>query len=156
MITWKQSEQSRGFTLIELLLAMAIMGILLSLGSVAFIHSIRRGNDSKRAADLNTIRNALEMYYSEEHSYPDPGTSDWVTVDSTNLDDLTPTYLKTFPADPGGTYSYKYQVRDDGDCYCLSGHMQLDDSGNDAPGDCNHCPYQEDPDVTYNYTITCP
>jgi prepilin-type N-terminal cleavage/methylation domain-containing protein len=55
---------SKGFTLIELLIAITIIAILATVGFVAFQGITQKARDDKRIADLNSIRNAKESYYT--------------------------------------------------------------------------------------------
>ena len=62
----------KAFTLIELLIVIAIIGILagilfVSIGQTPLIKS----RDSKRVADLQNLRTALTLYYSDKNSFPD-------------------------------------------------------------------------------------
>lgn len=97
----------RGFTLIELLVVIAIIGLLSSI-VLASLNSARvKARDSRRIADLNQIRNALEFYFDANGYYPQSGCgwdcngyryspdSGWDTLAT----DLRP-YIPTLPKDP--------------------------------------------------------
>ncbi len=61
----------RGFTLIELLVVIAIIGLLSSI-VFASVNSVRaKARDTRRIADLNEIRKALDLYYADHGQYPD-------------------------------------------------------------------------------------
>ncbi|MBI3335385.1 MAG: type II secretion system protein [Candidatus Portnoybacteria bacterium] len=99
----------KAFTLIELLIVIAIIGILagvlfVSIGQKPLVQA----RDSKRTADLQNVRTALTLYYTDNASYP------------LALADLTPTYIPAVPIDPknatagcnqtyGADANYKYR-----------------------------------------------
>lgn len=92
----------RAFTLIEILVVVTIIGLLITTAAVTYTQFIRQSRDSKRKADLENIRGALELYKSENNTYP------------TNLNSLTSSTLRlmnTVPKDPKDpSYSYRYQA----------------------------------------------
>ncbi len=59
-----------GFTLLELLIVVAILGLLASIVAVPVVASRKRGRDAKRIENLQTIRDALEMYQNDHGVYP--------------------------------------------------------------------------------------
>lgn len=113
-----------GFTLIELLVVIVILGILATIGLVAFTTAQARGRDSKRKSDLKQIATALELYYSDYGVYPGsnagkivgcpsgtPGTDcEWGMMDSPSsiFRDGKTTYMRIIPGDSSGGYSYYY------------------------------------------------
>ena len=96
---WK----SRGFTLIELIIAVGLAAIL----SAAVVSLLSRNSqfyarDSRREADLQKFASALEVYRTDNGTYP--GTNEWPGA-------LTGGgYLNVGPTDPAGgarVYSYR-------------------------------------------------
>lgn len=59
----------RGFTLIELLIVMAIIGVLAGISLFAMKGARESARDTRRKADLETIRSALELYKADCNSY---------------------------------------------------------------------------------------
>jgi len=54
----------KGFTLLELLVVISIIGILMTLGVVAFSTAQKKGRDAKRRGDVKAMQSAFEQYYS--------------------------------------------------------------------------------------------
>jgi len=59
-----------GFTLIELLIAMAILGVLSTIGFANFTSARIKAADIKKKTDLTTIAKSLEAYVNDHHTYP--------------------------------------------------------------------------------------
>lgn len=126
-----------GFTLIEILVAATILGILSTIGISSFQAVTRSGRDALRRADLEQIRSALEIYKSENGSYPDAANC---------TANLTADYINPYPSDPKApTYKYCY-VKNSSLQYNLCTHLEngsgdydADCGGDDACGDdCNY------------------
>lgn len=92
-------NNQKGFTLIELLVVISIIGILVAIGAVSYQKTNQLSRDSRRKADLEQIRQALETYRSEVGTYPALAT--WTA-------NLSPDYISSIPTDPkNGTYIYQ-------------------------------------------------
>ena len=84
-----QRVASSGFTLIELLVVMTIIGVLLTIATPRYFHSVDKSRDTVLRDDLAIIRKALDQFYSDNGKYPD------------TLEDLvTRRYLRKIPLDP--------------------------------------------------------
>lgn len=59
-----------GFTLIELLVVIAIIGVLTAVLLVNLVGIRERGADTKKKADLNSMKSALRLYYNDFQTYP--------------------------------------------------------------------------------------
>ncbi len=64
------ARKRRGFTLIELLVVIAIIGLLSTLAVVSLNNARQRSRDAKRLSDIKQLQTALELFYSENGSYP--------------------------------------------------------------------------------------
>ena len=64
------ARKRRGFTLIELLVVIAIIGLLSTLAVVSLNNARQRSRDAKRLSDVKQMQTALELFYSENGSYP--------------------------------------------------------------------------------------
>ena len=90
-----------GFTLIELLVVIVIIGILASFAVASFTSAQAKGRDSRRKADLNAIKTALELYRSDQTAGTVPNA-----IYGGEL--TTPGYIKTMPTDPKWNANYIY------------------------------------------------
>ena len=93
-----------GFSLVEILVVISIIAIL----SALFISQTtgiaqQKARDSKRRADLETIRAALEIYRSDCGSYPASLGTSLVGTGTCSGN----TYLNSVPVDPGRN-AYRY------------------------------------------------
>jgi type II secretion system protein G len=102
-----------GFTLIELLVVIAIIGVLASVVMVALNSSRAKGRDAVRQTELRQLETALNMYYSQNGSFPAnpvPGSgvnsasAHWTTIWQPLVD---AGFLPTIPKGPtGNDYAY--------------------------------------------------
>lgn len=91
-------RKNKGFTLIELIVSVTIIAVLTIVGVISFSGTNKKARDSRRTADLENIRIALELYRQ--------GTGSTYPADD-QLNTLIPTYLKKMPQDPkGNIYTY--------------------------------------------------
>lgn len=70
MNAYKKLVKLKGFTLIELLVVIAIIGILSTLAIIALSSARQKARDAKRVTDIAQISKALELYYSDNNTYP--------------------------------------------------------------------------------------
>ncbi len=117
-------KNGAGFTLVELLVVISILGVLVSITSVAFRSAQIRGRDAERKSDLKQIFNALELFYADYGKYPDDagsvinacpynsatGTGSACTWGSGEFTDSKTTYIKVVPKDPKSGFFYYYRV----------------------------------------------
>lgn len=103
----------KGFTLIELLVVISIIGILIAVGVTSYQKAVKLSRDSKRKADIEQIRQALETFRSVNGSYPASEAS------------LVPDYISEYPVGPkSDTYTYTFQTST---TYTLCADLELDD-----------------------------
>lgn len=79
----------RGFTMIELIVALAIVGVILTLAAPKYFGNVDKSKEAVLREDLYVMRDALDKFFADKQKYPDV------------LDDLvTEKYLKSIPIDP--------------------------------------------------------
>ena len=118
-----------GFSLIELMVVMTIIIVISAVAMVNYSGSTKKARDSRRIADLEKIRMALEVVRQSGTTYP------------SNTNYLEPDYLSKVPVDPktGGTYPY---IIESGNYrYALQATMEDVGSTNGDYGD-NNINYQ--------------
>lgn len=94
----KINKINKGFTLVELLVVISIIGILTTLLMVNFVGSRERATDSQKIQNLNSIKNALRMYYNDNQTYPANKTiilGNGFTGYMSNIGDTSFTYSQT-------------------------------------------------------------
>ena len=102
-----------GFTLIELLVTVSIIAILSAVGLANYSSFTKKARDSRRKADLEAIRGALELYRADRGRYPDNnalqscGDSSSLTYTTGGV---TNTYMQKIPCDPETNTRYIYTV----------------------------------------------
>lgn len=110
---------SLGFTLIEILVVITIIMIISAVGLVSFINVGKNARDARRKSDLETVRQALVLYRSENGCYPNPGDATAIARYLAVIDTLGPvgsSYLSSpLPQDPQyttkpNTQAYQYST----------------------------------------------
>jgi general secretion pathway protein G len=99
-LSLRRRDKTGGFTLVELLVVIAIIGVLATLVLLQLGTARARSRDTKRIADVNQMRSAVEQYYEDNNgTYP-------TTIDQATLG----RYLTRVPTDPlsGDPYGYAY------------------------------------------------
>ena len=123
-------KNKKGFTLIELLIVIAIIGVLSSVVLSSMNSARAKGRDAKRKAEMVSIQTALEMYRTDNNTYPSSGGNwrgavsygGYGTGATGYIPGLVPTYMAALPLDPAGTLD-GYLYRSDGTNYKLLSHI---------------------------------
>ena len=66
----KRIKTKAGFTLIELLIVVAIIGILAAIAIPQFSAYRAKAYNAAATSDLKNARTSLELYYTEQQTYP--------------------------------------------------------------------------------------
>jgi prepilin-type N-terminal cleavage/methylation domain-containing protein len=122
------NKKNKGFTLIELIVTVTIIAVLTVVGIVSYSGINRRARDSRRMADLEKVRIALELYRQGTGSTYPSGSSLQPLIDKG--------YLQQIPINPKGdpynyssldgyTYTYQTKVEEDGSSNVPGGIYQV-------------------------------
>jgi general secretion pathway protein G len=108
----------KGFTLIELLIVIAIIGIMVALVLPNLAGARERARDSRRKTDLNSIQQALRLYYNDNQTFPTTDSLAWGHALQSPTGTL---YMSILPYDPSSTSStnIEYDYVSDGKTYYL-------------------------------------
>lgn len=92
----------RGFTLIELLIAVAIIGVLSTVGLITYQGIAGKARDNVRKGDLNNLAAALEIYYQQNRQYIGTPQTDGscLTSPSEFYSQIAPKMTGPVPLDP--------------------------------------------------------
>lgn len=105
----KLALKKTGFTLIELMVVVAIIGILMAAGILAFSNAQQNARDSRRRADIDAMSKAMEQYYQNNSSaYPATASSIATYFPSGSI-----------PADPQGA-AYNFSATATAYCTCAT------------------------------------
>lgn len=105
----------KGFTLVELLVVISIISILVGMMGVAFNTQRAAARDTKRVAEVDALRKALEFFYTDNERYPSSGGGHWICMEESAsfISDME-NYLSMIPSDP--LYPTEYEA---GKKYCF-------------------------------------
>ena len=131
MFLYKKGNQ-KGFTLIELLVVISIISFLSSIVLASLNTARAKSRDARRLQDLIQIRNALELYASDNGGlYPSNGTMGIAYSDvgcpgagnssSTWIPGLVPKYMSVLPQDPSHPFREIGGVGPRYGCYVYAG-----------------------------------
>lgn len=91
---------SAGFTLIELLVVISIIGLLTSVVLVATVRARQSAQDQVALQDITTMSKALDLYYQDNGTYPNFGSSPISSTDAvwtTGMGPALQPYLQSLP-----------------------------------------------------------
>jgi len=172
----------RGFTLIELLVVISIIGILTSIGTIAYSNAQAKSRDSRRKQDLADIKTASQLFYNDKSYYPcftaSPACSSWqygghAPPAGTPIETyLVPTYMQKMPTNPKGiNCGYMYgsvpygksftifavlENINDPDAKAVKPTPKYTISGNPSDGNTTWTIYEGSCQGTFNYWVNNP
>jgi len=163
----------KAFTLIELLVVISIIGILAAFITSNLNDARSRARDTKRKAELQSLKEALRLYYNDYQHFPTSGSGGLLIqgcgpngnencpysgcgADFTagGTDGCQTTYMKHFTPD-GSYYFFRYYACSDGEDYRLKTTLE-NASDPDIQTSQQKCP--EACGTTYSNTdyVLCP
>lgn len=83
----------KGFTLVEIMIVVAIIGLLAAIAIPNFVRARTRAQQEACIANLKQIEGAIQVW-AVDTGQADTATPTWAN--------LTPTYIRSLPACPGG------------------------------------------------------
>ena len=97
-----EPDGARGMTLIEIMIVITILGMVAAAVAVAVIPSLREAKVKQAKIDIQTIKNAADLYYNKNSHYPssDEGIQALVSekmLDKTPVDPWRHPYIYRFP-----------------------------------------------------------
>jgi len=141
-------KKSKAFTIPEALAIIAVIAILAVIAWVAMAPSEGRATarDTKRVSEINAIRDALQLYYLDNKSFPVEEEGCYIEIDDPTDPHYCDTlkeeliageYIEEIPKDPlfgqgkepsdSIVYSYQYISTEEGDGYLLHSDLETRD-----------------------------
>jgi type II secretion system protein G len=151
----KIQKCGKGFTLIELLIVIAIIGVLATLLMVNFVGVRQRARDAQRKSDLRQIQSALEIWRSDNGSYP---ASSQFGACGSALTNGSTTYMAKIPCDPSGAGKFVYTYVSAGSTNVASYTLYscLENVGDSQKDATNKPAYCTGGSTNWSFTLTNP
>lgn len=123
-----EKNNNQGFSLIELLVVISIIGVLSAILIMNLVGARERSRDAQKIQNLNSIKNALRMYYNDYQAYPSPGVS------CTNgcINGIGSTYLSGI-----SNVGYTYTAAADGNGFILITGLEIGAGDDDVNSQLN-------------------
>lgn len=136
----KFDQFGQGFTLVELLVAIAIIGLIVGLALPNFLGARERARDAKKKGELNELKTALRLYYTDYQSYPGANGINLAACGQNGdqacpvcgsaefaaggTDGCSSVYMKKLPKDSAGANAFSYYYYSNGDDFRLSVNLE--------------------------------
>lgn len=120
-------KRNKGFTLLELLVVIGIIAMILGIAVTSYSAAQQRSRDGRRKADLKSMQDALEQYYSGNNFQYPVGACDQAS-----------SYLNSaWPVDPGVT-PYTGDDTCTATSYCICATLETTGTGNSNDESCGN------------------
>jgi len=129
MTKCKLTSRTAGFSLIELMVTISIIVLLSTISMVVYRQASLNARDSKRKADLETVRQALVLYKTELGTYPVRTTENQASFTAVlgTLSDANYLGNTSTLIDPkGSTDPYGYRYYSDGTVFTVCVELETD------------------------------
>ena len=110
----------KGFSLIEIMMAVAIIGVLATLGSVEYEKFTTRAKRTEAFTNLLAIRSSMKAFHAEHDRYANTFNELSFEILGKNKSAPSPTVRK------GGRYTYQLATTADGWCATAWGNVDSD------------------------------
>lgn len=98
--------KQKGFTFVELMVVITVASIMFAVATVSYQNVTKNSRDSRRKTDMESIRQAMELYRSYVGTYP---TGIYLTCGSyEGICSGNQTYMSKTPVDPKDGSDYVY------------------------------------------------
>lgn len=134
MTTHTPKRAQDGFSLIELLVVATIIIVLTTIGVMSFRNAGQNARDSKRKADIESVRQALVLRRADAGDYPTSGSQSAGGYTSAVSTLIGADYLTApAPADPKNTGTTIYTYSSDGSSFCLCANAMENTANGNNP-----------------------
>jgi len=123
-------DRNFGFTLVELLVAISIMATLMMVLLPNLMGSRQKARDARKIQDLESVKNALRLYYNDNQNYPE----------GDGISDLTSELADYLPAVSGVGFTYYQTGAGDGFNLCVGLEMASGDADVESQTSCGVVP----------------
>lgn len=101
MIKNQFNKKQTGFTIVELLIVIVVIGILAAISIVAYSGIQDRAENARLQAGMSSLNKAIQLFYSENGTYPLTGVGVWRGYNSAINDNfipgIVPKYINATP-----------------------------------------------------------
>jgi prepilin-type N-terminal cleavage/methylation domain-containing protein len=134
-------RRPNGFTMVELLVVMAVIAILMSIATIAYLAALDRTRLKRTVADMRSIALAWEARAADNNTYTAAGY-DFPTASAIEYKDfrllLQPTYMRTVPQYDSWGRRFEFAATNDPKAYAIRAagrDGQFDDPATYTPGE---------------------